>query len=82
STPGDDITSELEEAAGWLADALADGPRPAKEILAQAREDGISKRTLERAKKSLGVIASKAQGTAAPGWTWAIAPAKTVTPSH
>jgi hypothetical protein len=69
---GEDDTSELEEAKTWLADVLAAGPLPAKDILAQARQDGISKRTLDRAKKSLNVTTAKAQGVANGGWSWSL----------
>ena len=61
-------SSELDEAKVWLSDALADGPLPAKDILARSRQDGISKRTLNRAKKVLNVTASKVGFKA--GWTW------------
>ena len=69
---GEEDTSELEEAKTWLADALAAGPMPAKDVLAQARQDGVSKRTLDRAKKSLNVTTSKAQGIANGGWSWSL----------
>ena len=65
--PGPDPT-ERNEAAEWLIEALDDGPRPAKELLAQAEKDGISKGTLKRAKKELGVISGKDGMTG--GWTW------------
>jgi len=61
-------TSALDEARNWLRNALAGGPCPAKDVLAEARADGIAKRTLDRAKKDLGVVASK-EGFGA-GWTW------------
>ncbi len=38
----------------WLIDALANGPRPAAELLAAAKTDGINEKTLDRAKHSLG----------------------------
>jgi hypothetical protein len=69
---GEDDTSELEEAKTWLSDALAAGALPAKDILAQARQNGISKRTLDRAKKSLHVTTAKAQGVANGGWSWSL----------
>jgi hypothetical protein len=69
---GEEDPSELDEAKAWLADVLAAGPLPSKAILAQARQDGISKRTLDRAKKSLGVATAKAQGVANGGWSWSL----------
>ena len=37
--------SALAEARLWLTEALAEGPRPAGELLAAARRDGISRNT-------------------------------------
>ena len=61
-------SSALDEARDWLQDSLAGGPRSAKEVVAEARADGIAKRTLDRAKKDLGIIAAKTGFDA--GWTW------------
>jgi putative DNA primase/helicase len=47
----------LDEAKEWLRDTLSGGPRPAKDMKGAAESDGIKSRTLDRAKKSLGVIA-------------------------
>jgi hypothetical protein len=69
---GEEDTSEREEAKTWLADLLKPGPMRAKDIFAQARQDGISKRTLERAKKSLNVTTAKAQGVANGCWSWSL----------
>jgi hypothetical protein len=45
------------EAKRFLLDALADGPKPSKEIESDAREGhGIHRRTLERARTALGVV--------------------------
>jgi hypothetical protein len=64
------------DAAAFLRDALADGPRPARDIQREAREAGIADRTLTRAKSRVGVRATK---TGAPGksgqrWIWNLAP--------
>jgi hypothetical protein len=45
---------------------LATGPKPSQEIEEAAEADGISRRTLFRAKKELGVKAKKEDG----GWHW------------
>jgi len=63
-----------DEAEAWLGDTLADGARPAAELKAQAKADGISESTLKRAKASLGVLA-KREGFSKDGrWTWALPP--------
>jgi len=49
---------EREDAESFLREALADGPRPTREIDDEAQQaHGISKRTLERARKQIGVKA-------------------------
>ncbi|MCA9312596.1 MAG: AAA family ATPase [Phycisphaerales bacterium] len=58
----------VEEAKDWLEAMLADGPVPAAEILAAAERDGIRERTLNRAKKALGVK-SRREGDR---WNWLI----------
>jgi RecA-family ATPase len=58
---------ERDTAKVFLRDLLRDGPRPAKEIFADAEHNGISKATLRRAKEDLGVVAHK-HGTT--GWYW------------
>src|SRR5262245_22593094 len=40
----------------WLLEALADGPRPAAELLLAAEDSGLCERTLEKAKKQLRVV--------------------------
>lgn len=60
--PRDDGASagERDEARDFLRVELADGPRPAGELVEQAKQDGIAKRTLYRAKQELGVESAKA----------------------
>jgi hypothetical protein len=65
-------TSELDEAKTWLADTLAAGPVAAEDIYAKAKDDGIAKRTFDRAKKDLKVAASKAKGVANGPWSWSM----------
>ncbi len=47
--------SAIDDAIAFLKDELVDGAVPAKQVYEDAREAGISKRTLERAKARLGV---------------------------
>jgi len=56
----------LDEAVEWLGDALANGPRPSREMLQDARENGIAEKTLRRASKRLGIKPVKVAG----GWRW------------
>ena len=58
--------SRIEEAAEFLYEILAEGKIPATEAIELAEEAGISKRTLDRARKSIGVKAKKADGH----WIW------------
>ena len=49
---------ERDEAAEWLRTALADGPRPAREVIDDGvGGEGFAKRTLDRAQKTIGVVA-------------------------
>lgn len=63
-----------EEAADWLAATLHDGPMPYKVLMAKASEDGISEKTLRRAKEALSVVAerkgSPGKGRGAGEWAW------------
>ena len=54
----------------WLLAALADGPRPAKELQEEARAAGYYIRTLERAKRRLGVVARRVQREGRSFWQW------------
>ena len=66
---GSDRVSALEEAKKWLFDVLAlEGPLPAKEVLKQSDEIGISSGTLRRAREALGVITKKESDQ----WVWSL----------
>jgi hypothetical protein len=58
--------SVLGEARAWLRQVLADGPRPARELVAEARTMGIALRTYHAARKAEGVIARKEQTANGP----------------
>ncbi len=63
------------EAQDFLRDMLAGGPRPVTDIQADAESAGIAWRTINRAKKALGVEAERkaetARGMGAEGrWYW------------
>jgi hypothetical protein len=65
------------EAEDFLRDILRDGPRPAKDIESEAKEAGISWRTVNRAKKALGIVverrAESGDGFGHSGrWYWSL----------
>lgn len=66
---GEDRTAK-GEAMTWLRDLLANGPMMARDVQAAADGEGISARTLKRAKQSLGVRSVKQGATG--GWAWQI----------
>lgn len=49
----------LSDAERWLRDALLEGPRPARELMVEAKAEGIAARTLRRAKVNLDVHHSR-----------------------
>jgi hypothetical protein len=63
---GGNTPSARDDAKKFLADILASGPKPSPEIEEAAEANGISRRTLFRAKKELGVEAKQERG----GWSW------------
>lgn len=66
----DDGGTERQEAVAWLRAALAAGPVEARNVYDRAQKDGIAKRTLDRAKHDLRVIAYR-EGFGADGsWRW------------
>lgn len=61
--------SALDEAVDFLREELADGQRrPAGDLFKEARKVGISDRTLQRARKRLGIETAKAGF--GRGWEW------------
>ncbi len=60
----------LAAAVAFLRDVLARRPRPVTEVLTLARESGISRATLRRAKRALAVKSQKVGMRA--GWVWMI----------
>lgn len=62
------------DAETFLKALLADGPMSAQDVIEAAEANGISERTLKRAKKALGVKSTKARATSAGGWQWSLDP--------
>jgi hypothetical protein len=56
---GDQEAPVKEAAEAFLADLLAEGPVPTRQVQAEAREAGMAWRTVERAKASLSVVAER-----------------------
>ncbi len=80
----------VDEAADFLCAALAEGPRPVRDVLTEAAEAGIKEHTLRRAKRQLKVESVKGgkggwawtlpKGSITPGWPSSV-PSHTLTPS-
>jgi RecA-family ATPase len=62
--------SAIDQAKEFLNAELDDGAKSAKAILANARECGISEKTLERAKKELKIESKKSKSALGSGWNW------------
>jgi len=58
----------LAEATAWLGHVLADGAAPGADVKRQAKADGIAPRTLDRAKRKLGIVC-RPDGFGGP-WLW------------
>ena len=67
-----DDTSALEAATAFLTAALKEGPVLVQEVKKAARENGIARRTMDRAKPRAGVRARKreVEGENAREWPW------------
>lgn len=66
----DEPRGAMDAAKSFLQDVLANGPKPARFVTDEATAAGISKRTLARARKTLGIQASKAGMHG--GWLWSL----------
>ncbi len=64
----EDDRSELEEAEHFLLEILKHGPKPSREVLKEAKDAGISERTLNQAKAKLKVKSVKQEGSGR--WCW------------
>lgn len=61
---------ERRAADAWLHEVLANGPVRSSEIVELAEQEGISRRTLFRAKKRLGVASRKTSEGMTGFWCW------------
>jgi putative DNA primase/helicase len=60
--------SAVARAVEWLVEFLGDGPRPTETIQVQAAQQGIKRRTLQRASTRLGIL--KVPGGFQQPWSW------------
>lgn len=68
-----DVQSTLRDRAeGWLATHLSLGAAPARDVIAAAKQAGIGKRTLDYAKRAIGVqVERQSTGNRGRGcWYW------------
>src|SRR5439155_26902178 len=67
--------SELDEAKRFLIAELQDGAQPVRDLKRNAEGGGVAWRTVERAKRDLGVVAQRV-GTLGRGgyWEWVLSP--------
>ena len=65
------------EAKEFLLERLEAGPVRADDIIDAAKQNGIAKNTLYRAKKELGVRSRKEPGKTSGGWLWELPPKAT-----
>jgi putative DNA primase/helicase len=61
-------SQKLSIAKAFLLGTLAEGPVAASEVLADAKRSGIAEKTLNRAKKELGIVSTKLAGA----WHWEV----------
>lgn len=68
--------TQAEECADFLRDLLADGPRPAQEVIRLAARAGYRGGTLDRGKALAGVKARSKRGPGGrlEGWEWFLSP--------
>jgi len=66
---GDEGKTAIEQAKNFLEQILADGLTPSKVAQKEARENGISARTLRRAYESMNVLSKKGAGGV---WYWSL----------
>ncbi len=71
--PDDKERTAVDSASDFLTEMLAGGPVTSESLFAEAKKQGISKASLRRAKKSLGITSYKTQGLGSDApWCWAM----------
>ncbi|MGZ6589584.1 MAG: helix-turn-helix domain-containing protein, partial [Solirubrobacteraceae bacterium] len=80
-TRSGDERTDTDLAVEWLTDELADGGwHESREIKTRAKAEGIAERTLQRAKKTIGVEDRREGFPAVSEWRLPVAPTPSVTP--
>jgi len=73
-TPLKILFQQHREAKDFLRDRLSAGPVNSADIIDEARQEGIAKRTLDRAKKDLRIKSRKQRGSPDGTWVWELPP--------
>ncbi len=68
AAPDDEEKGSLEEAEEFIVEMLKGGPAKAQDVYNDAKKNGISERTLNRAKKNLGVKSVREDNI----WIWRV----------
>ena len=68
----EETVSQRDDARRWLRQTLAAGPRPARAMLAEAEARGISKTTLNRARRAERIVTRKDRNSKDAGWSWSL----------
>jgi hypothetical protein len=71
---GGQSANAKREAGDFLLDRLEAGAVRADDILEEAKQNGIARNTLYRAKKDLGIKSDKEQGKTEGNWVWKLPP--------
>lgn len=69
---GDEGVSALDDATGWLRQALADGRLESKDVQKLAKENGHAWATVRRAKDEVGVIVEREGFGPGAKWFWSL----------
>ncbi len=79
--PTRDYGARTRAAQAFITRALADGPRPAAAVEREAAMQGISRRTLFRARATCGIRSTRIGASGGPGsgtWHWSLPPRNTL----
>jgi hypothetical protein len=69
----------IHKAGEFIIQQLRCGPAQATDVFEAAKREGISLRTIKRAKRAIGVRARKSRGTTHGAWMWELPPRNVIT---